>query len=184
MQIELLTSRTAHDRLGATDGPKLVTSVQLELARKPNAWHRAEVQRLLVLRSVRRRGIGEQLMRRLDELAASTAARCWCSTPGKAIVGAAVPEARVRESRRDSAVRAECGWSARCHGILLYVRSDLNLVGLRKRLRAGSERRRTLPLGMEISDFFDPTAVPMANAVKPWGRLCRRFTMCLVPSRS
>jgi len=55
--------------LGAIDGPKLVGSVQLELARKPNASHRAEVQRLLVLRSARRQGIGERLMRRLHELA-------------------------------------------------------------------------------------------------------------------
>jgi len=116
MQIELLTSRTAHEKLedliellrdavdsgasvgflpplsrdaasdywrsifadldaghrlllGAMDGPKLVGSVQLELARKPNASHRAEVQRLLVLRSARRQGIGERLMRQLHELA-------------------------------------------------------------------------------------------------------------------
>ena len=116
MQIELLTSRTAHEKLedliellrdavdsgasvgflpplsrdaasdywrsvfadldaghrlllGATVGSRLVGSVQLELARKPNASHRAEVQRLLVLRSARRQGIGERLMRRLHELA-------------------------------------------------------------------------------------------------------------------
>lgn len=116
MQIELLTSRTADDRLdeliellqdavdsgasvgflpplsrdaasdywrsilvdldsghrlllGAVDRSKLVGSVQLELARKPNALHRAEVQRLLVLRSVRRQGIGERLMRQLHDLA-------------------------------------------------------------------------------------------------------------------
>jgi ribosomal protein S18 acetylase RimI-like enzyme len=116
VHIELLTSRTAHDRLddliallqdavdsgasvgflppvsrvaasdywcsvggdldaghrfllGAMHGSRLVGSVQLELARKPNASHRAEVQRLLVLQSVRRRGIGEQLMRQLHDLA-------------------------------------------------------------------------------------------------------------------
>ena len=45
------------------------TRLQLELARKPNAAHRAEVQRLLVLRSVRRQGIAEALMRQLHELA-------------------------------------------------------------------------------------------------------------------
>ena len=55
--------------LGAMDGSKLVGSAQLELARKPNASHRAEVQRLLVLQSARRQGIGEELMRRLHELA-------------------------------------------------------------------------------------------------------------------
>jgi ribosomal protein S18 acetylase RimI-like enzyme len=55
--------------LGAMDGSRLVGAVQLELARKPNASHRAEVQRLLVLRSVRRQGIAEALMRQLHELA-------------------------------------------------------------------------------------------------------------------
>lgn len=55
--------------LGALEGTRLVGSVQLELARKPNATHRAEIQRLLVHRSVRRRGIGERLMRHLEELA-------------------------------------------------------------------------------------------------------------------
>jgi ribosomal protein S18 acetylase RimI-like enzyme len=55
--------------LGAMDGATLVGSVQLELARKPNAAHRAEVQRLLVSRAFRRQGIGERLMRQLHEIA-------------------------------------------------------------------------------------------------------------------
>jgi acetyltransferase len=55
--------------LGAMDGTRLVGTVQLELAMKANALHRAEVQRLLVHRSVRRRGIGERLMRELEVLA-------------------------------------------------------------------------------------------------------------------
>ena len=55
--------------LGAFDGKRLVGSAQLELATKPNALHRAEVQRLLVHRSVRRRGIGEHLMKQLEDLA-------------------------------------------------------------------------------------------------------------------
>jgi len=55
--------------LGALDGARLVGSVQLELAQKPNAAHRAEIQRLLVHRTVRRRGIGERLMRHLEESA-------------------------------------------------------------------------------------------------------------------
>jgi ribosomal protein S18 acetylase RimI-like enzyme len=54
--------------LAALDGTRLVGSVQLELAMKANALHRAEVQRLLVRRSARRRGIGERLMR-LETLA-------------------------------------------------------------------------------------------------------------------
>src|SRR5689334_9791535 len=50
--------------LGALDGDKLVGTAQLELSSKPNALHRAEVQRVLVHRSVRRQGIAERLMRR------------------------------------------------------------------------------------------------------------------------
>ena len=55
--------------LGAMDGGRLVGSAQLELASKPNAVHRAEVQRVLVHRAVRRQGIAEQLMRKVEELA-------------------------------------------------------------------------------------------------------------------
>src|SRR4030095_17180865 len=53
--------------LAALDTGRLCGSVQRELARKPNALHRAEVQRLLVHRLVRRQGIGERLMRDLED---------------------------------------------------------------------------------------------------------------------
>jgi acetyltransferase len=52
--------------VGALSDGRLVGSVQLELAMRANGLHRAEVQRLLVHRSVRRRGIGERLMRELE----------------------------------------------------------------------------------------------------------------------
>jgi ribosomal protein S18 acetylase RimI-like enzyme len=55
--------------LGAMQGERFVGTAQLELAMKPNALHRAEVQRVLVHRSARRQGIAEQLMHRLEELA-------------------------------------------------------------------------------------------------------------------
>ena len=55
--------------LGAMDGERLVGTAQLELASKPNASHRAEVQRVLVHRSLRRHGVAERLMRKLEELA-------------------------------------------------------------------------------------------------------------------
>ena len=45
----------------------LAGSVQLALCTKPNALHRAEVQKLLVHTRWRRRGIGRQLMMALDE---------------------------------------------------------------------------------------------------------------------
>ena len=55
--------------LGAIDGDRLVGSAQLELASKANALHRAEVQRVLVHTSARRKGIAEQMMRALEQLA-------------------------------------------------------------------------------------------------------------------
>lgn len=41
-------------------------AVQLELATKPNARHRAEVQKLLVLRAHRRMGLGRRLMEAVE----------------------------------------------------------------------------------------------------------------------
>ena len=52
------------------DTGRLVGSVQLELAQKPNSRHRCELQKLLVLRSHRGRRLGHALMQ-----AAETAAR-------------------------------------------------------------------------------------------------------------
>jgi acetyltransferase len=45
---------------------QIVGSVQLELAAKANARHRAEVQKLLVLRRCRGRGLGTALMRAVE----------------------------------------------------------------------------------------------------------------------
>jgi ribosomal protein S18 acetylase RimI-like enzyme len=55
--------------LVASRAEEVVGSVQLELAARANATHRAEVQRLLVHRASRRQGIGERLMRELEVLA-------------------------------------------------------------------------------------------------------------------
>jgi len=49
----------------------LTGTVQLELAVKPNARHRAEVTKLLVHVSARRQGIGRLLMAEVEELARS-----------------------------------------------------------------------------------------------------------------
>ncbi len=57
----------------AEDG-KLVGSAQLNLAMAPNGRHRAEVQKVCVLRSARGQGIGTQLMRAI-EAAAQAAGR-------------------------------------------------------------------------------------------------------------
>ena len=53
--------------LAAHDGGRLVGSVQLAPAQKRNGRHRAEVQKLLVLRSCRGRGVGEALMQAVED---------------------------------------------------------------------------------------------------------------------
>ena len=50
---------------------RLVGTVQLRVAELPNARHRAEVAKLLVHRSVRRRGVGRALMDAIEALARS-----------------------------------------------------------------------------------------------------------------
>jgi acetyltransferase len=55
--------------LAAVHEGTIVGSVQLELASMPNAQHRAEVQKLLVLRSWRRQGIGLALMTAIEQAA-------------------------------------------------------------------------------------------------------------------
>ena len=46
---------------------QVLASVQLSLCLKPNGLNRAEVQKLLVLDSARRRGLGQQLMQALEQ---------------------------------------------------------------------------------------------------------------------
>ena len=55
--------------LVAREGGQIAGSVQLALAMKPNAQHRAEVQKLFVLSSQRRRGIGRALMQKVELVA-------------------------------------------------------------------------------------------------------------------
>lgn len=57
--------------LVAREGDTIVGSVQLALATKPNAPHRAEVQKLFVLSSQRRRGTGRALMHAVEQTARS-----------------------------------------------------------------------------------------------------------------
>jgi acetyltransferase len=53
----------------ARDGAELVGMVQLELAAKANARHRAEVQKLIVATRARRRGLGTRLMAEIEAAA-------------------------------------------------------------------------------------------------------------------
>jgi GNAT superfamily N-acetyltransferase len=52
--------------LAAFDGAELVGTVQLILAVPPNQPHRAEIAKLLVHRSARRRGVARRLMERVE----------------------------------------------------------------------------------------------------------------------
>ena len=54
----------------ASDSERLLGSVQLSLPAKPNASHRAEVQKLMVLPQARGHGIGRRLMEYLETRAA------------------------------------------------------------------------------------------------------------------
>jgi acetyltransferase len=61
----------SHDRLLflVRDGDQVLGSVQLNIPPKPNARHRAEVEKLLVHASARRRGLGTALMRAAEDAA-------------------------------------------------------------------------------------------------------------------
>jgi len=56
--------------LAAFDGGKLVGSVQITLDTPPNQRHRADINKLVVLRSARRRGIARALMEAVHREAA------------------------------------------------------------------------------------------------------------------
>ncbi|WP_126581190.1 GNAT family N-acetyltransferase [Tengunoibacter tsumagoiensis] len=55
--------------LVAREDGKVVGSVQLGLATRANALHRAEVQKLFVLQRQRRRGTGKRLMEAIEAIA-------------------------------------------------------------------------------------------------------------------
>ena len=58
-----------------SDGGRIVGSAQLAFESKPNGRHRAEVNKVMVLPSHRRRGIAAQLMRELERCARERAVR-------------------------------------------------------------------------------------------------------------
>lgn len=51
------------------DGDRALGTVQLSICSKPNGRHRAEVQKLMVHRDARRRGVAAQLMAALERVA-------------------------------------------------------------------------------------------------------------------
>ena len=68
---EVFAELTAGKRilLVARDAGRIVGSVQLELAQRPNSRHRCELQKLFVLRTHRARGLGTALMAAAEESA-------------------------------------------------------------------------------------------------------------------
>jgi ribosomal protein S18 acetylase RimI-like enzyme len=57
--------------LVASESGEVLGTVQLDLATKANALHRAEVMKLMVHTRARGRGVGRALMQRLEQLAAA-----------------------------------------------------------------------------------------------------------------
>jgi acetyltransferase len=68
---EVFEDATAGKRivLAARDSGRIVGTAQLELAGRPNSRHRAELQKLLVLRSHRGRGLGAALINAAESAA-------------------------------------------------------------------------------------------------------------------
>ena len=91
--------------VAAFERDRLAGSVQLGLEPRANGRHRAEVMKLMVRRSHRRRGIGRSLLQAVCEFAQRSAARCCCST--------CAPEIR----RKPSTARAASCASAKCRAM-------------------------------------------------------------------
>ena len=51
------------------DGTRLVGTVMLMFAQQPNAWHRADIGKMLVHSSAQRRGLGRRLLETAEEAA-------------------------------------------------------------------------------------------------------------------
>ena len=59
----------------ACAGDQVLGSVQLSCVQKPNGLHRAEIQKLIVLRSARRQGLATRLMRTAEDAALAAGRR-------------------------------------------------------------------------------------------------------------
>ena len=70
----------------ARDAGHIVGTAQLVFASMENQPHRGEISKVLVLRSARRRGIGEELMRAAE-------AAAWAARRTTLVLGTATPEA-------------------------------------------------------------------------------------------
>jgi acetyltransferase len=94
--------------IAAMEQGRVIGSAQLELAGRANASHRAEVQRLIVHRDARRRGIGRALMAALEEHARR--------------IGRTLLVLDTREGDPSEALYEQCGYT-RVGAIPRYARS-------------------------------------------------------------
>ena len=65
----------------AFDGERVAGSTLLVRSVNPNSPHRAEIGKVIVLGSARRRGLASALMRAAETVPVARAAGCWSSTP-------------------------------------------------------------------------------------------------------
>jgi GNAT superfamily N-acetyltransferase len=106
--------------LVAWQDSRTVGSVQLCLEKRPNGRHRAEVVKLLVHRSARRRGIGQALMQAVEKAALDE--RSYSARPRHATRRRrrpALQKNRLPPRGRNSALRTQLNQIAGRHGHLL-----------------------------------------------------------------
>ena len=85
----------------------VVGTVQVVLAMPDNQPHRADVAKMQVHRSARRRGLGAALMRAAEAEAPRPGGHCWCWTPSAAATPSGCIPAWVGSVRRDPRL---CVW--------------------------------------------------------------------------
>ena len=84
--------------IGEDAAGRIIGTVQLIVAQPDNQPHRADVAKMLVHRSARRRGLAQRLL----VAPARRASRCWCSTPSPA----GTPSACMREAAGSRSARS------------------------------------------------------------------------------
>ncbi|MFC7667996.1 GNAT family N-acetyltransferase [Hymenobacter humi] len=99
-----------------------LATVQLDLATKPNAPHRAEVMKLLVHTKARRQGLGRQLLVALEQLAQQPGPHhARAGYAGGRRVGAALPAHAVPAGGHHSGLRQKRGRRVAGHGGVLQA---------------------------------------------------------------
>ena len=106
--------------LGAWLDERLVGTVHLALATKPNGRHRGEVQKLLVHTTARRRGIAQKLLDAIERAALESGRTLLVlDTEQGSDAERLYRRVGIYRGRRDTAFRGHDGWPADRHGHLL-----------------------------------------------------------------